>query len=513
MADIPPIKDNSDNNAQVAKGAGLAFLGRLGALIELVGLPLFTYAYGSATLGLFFTLWGVFRITSGLTEFAMTTALQRFVPKKKDPAYQYAVLKVALVSGLSISSVVALLFTVFASQIASVFNASEADAAHITSLIQIYCWVLVPWALVEIFTASVRAQRTFGPEIRIRIFYEQLLRIVAAMIFAWAGYQTFGLFFAHLFSVLIAAFLAAKLSSRFYDFSHILKTPFDGALAREIWAFAIPMIPANLVKRLVSELPVVILNMLLPGAQGAEAAGIYGIARKISSVLLVVRQSFEYVLAPFATHHHSCDEREELQNSFHFILRLTLTFLIPLATLLLLTREELLSLFAPEIMAAAPIIVILLIGRLVEGLMGPSPTLIEMIGNRWLPVINSGVGIFILIILHFVLIPEYGVAGAAISASIGLNLTALLNVLQCQFVYKYKPFSIDAFRPVCVALAMSVVMYFIHETTIQWGGGAAISATLASFFLSILISGRLGLSNDDLKHLGTFGRIIGGKRP
>ena len=43
------------SNAAVAKSAGLAFLGRLGALVEVIGLPIFAYLYGAPTLGIFFT--------------------------------------------------------------------------------------------------------------------------------------------------------------------------------------------------------------------------------------------------------------------------------------------------------------------------------------------------------------------------------------------------------------------------------------------------------------------------
>ena len=40
---------------------------------------------------------------------------------------------------------------------------------------------------------------------------------------------------------------------------------------------------------------------MLPGARGASAAGLFGIARKISTVPLIVRQAFQYVLAPLAS--------------------------------------------------------------------------------------------------------------------------------------------------------------------------------------------------------------------
>lgn len=84
-----PENNNGENatadNATVARSAGLAFLGRMGALVEIVALPAFAWLYGAANMGLFFTLWALVRVSTRFTEFAMPTALQRFVPASDCP--------------------------------------------------------------------------------------------------------------------------------------------------------------------------------------------------------------------------------------------------------------------------------------------------------------------------------------------------------------------------------------------------------------------------------------------
>ena len=49
------------------------------------------------------------------------------------------------------------------------------------------------------------------------------------------------------------------------------------------------VMPSNMIKKLFSEFPVILLNLMLPGAAGAMASGYYAVARKIASVLQGIR--------------------------------------------------------------------------------------------------------------------------------------------------------------------------------------------------------------------------------
>ena len=69
-------RDAHDDIRQVAGGAGLAFLGRLGALIEAVSVVVFTWAYGAETFGLFAVLWSYVKVTTALSDAAMTNAVR-----------------------------------------------------------------------------------------------------------------------------------------------------------------------------------------------------------------------------------------------------------------------------------------------------------------------------------------------------------------------------------------------------------------------------------------------------
>lgn len=510
MAD--PTNNNAENatadNATVAKSAGLAFLGRLGALVEIVTLSAFAWLYGSENLGLYFTLWAIVRVSTRLTEFAMPTALQRFIPASDCPERAQSIIKTAIAVPLALSVGLALIFTLLAPLLAEHINSGEQDAPHLVTIIRLYVWVLPFWTLLEILTASVRAQRKFGPEIKVRVFYEQGLRLVAGIVFFAFGYEVFGLFFAHLFSAIVTTFLSFRLASRFYDFKAVLLAPFDRVLSKEMLSFSAMMAPANFIKDVNSELPILLLNLMLPGAQGAHAATLYGTGRRIASALVVVRQSFEYVIAPFATASKAAAQHDKLNDMYAFSTRLICCLIVPMSALLLLIRHEILWFWPPEIYGSAAVILVLALGRMIEALSGPACTLIEMLGHRSLPLINGMLGLTTMFTLQYLLAPTYGATGAAIAAAAGINVTSWLSLIEAHLIYKLQPYRRSLVRPFSIVVACTLILIFVTDYAGKIDNMLEMSTVAVGFTLTLVLLVRYGFESSDVAALGRIGRWL-----
>jgi hypothetical protein len=68
----------------------------------------------------------------------------------------------------------------------------------------------------------------------------------------------------------------------------------------------------------------------LAAARGASAAGLFEIARKLSTVPYIVRQSFQYVLAPLSSAQAHAD-RSAVGPLYHFASRVSTALVVPLA--------------------------------------------------------------------------------------------------------------------------------------------------------------------------------------
>jgi len=497
----------NNNKARVAGGAGYALLGRLGAVIEAASFIAFTWLYGAETFGLFAVLWSYVKVTSAFSEMAMTTALQRYVPQSDTSEKSY-IAGYALKLSLLLSLILALIFTVTAPYFTPFINTSSNDNLHLLNIMRIYIWVLPFWCLVNVSTAAVRATRTFGPEVKVRIFYEQGLRFTVGCLLALAGYLSYGLFIAHLISMMLAAFFALRLLAKYYDITAILKAPITGTTPSEIWRYGLSIMPAYLIKMLFSEFPVMFLNMLLPGAAGAAAGGYYAIARKVASSLQAIHKTFEYVVAPLTAEKTGMNDKTALAEIYTYATRLSVSITLPLAAALILARYDILAVMRPEFQVAGQAIAILCVGRVLEAVTGPSAAITEMLGHRLLPALNGFLGLVSMLVLGFIFIPEHGVTGAAIAAALGLNLTAYLSLIETKILFGLSPFNKELIRPVilsslCAALIL-VLVPFSHHWQAPYGILTAIFLLMGSFALLI----RYGFSLSDTNTFGKVGKAL-----
>lgn len=489
---------SSVTRRDVARGAGLAGLARAGALIEAVAQPLFTWLFGLATYGLYVVLWGAVNLLSNVADLAMTAALQRFVPNADNEEEAHAAVKVALLIALVPTALIAALVSLNAGAVATFFSAAPEDQASLPQGIALFAWALPLWTFVEVATSAARARRAFGPEIRLRIFWEQMARILFALGFAGLGFASLGLVLAHLCSLALTAILCLPLLGRYYDLKLLVRTPVAGPLACTLAVTGLFLLPATIARRILIDAPPVVLNMMLPGAHGANAAGLFEIARKISTIPLIVRQAFQYVMAPLSSAQAHLDRRE-IAPLYLFASRVSTALVVPLAGLLVFAGRDILSLYRPEAQAALPLLYILVAARAAEAIVGPATPIVEMTGHRALPLLNSTAGVALWGALAFLLVPANGAIGMAIAVAVATVFIAYAATLELRIAERLTPFDGKLFRGFLIALAGVGLMAFAEQLT---RGPVRFAGVLALWALTSWCALRFGLLRADREALG-----------
>lgn len=503
-SDLEPPAPVHVTTRDVARGAGFAGLARLGALIELVAQPAYVWMFGVATYGVYVVLWGAVSLLSNCLDLALTSALQRIVPTRESEADAHGAVKLALLVALLPTSLVALLVSLNAASIASLFSAAPEDAANLPGAIAFFIWALPLWTFVEVATSAARARRAFGPEIRLRIFWEQTARLVFAGGFFLLDFRSTGLMAAHLCSLALTAMLCVPLLGRYYDLRRLVAAPIPAALARELVGTGLTLLPADLMRRFLIDGPPLILNLILPGARGAQAAGLLEIARKLSTVTNIVRQAFRYVLAPLSAAQARADRRR-MAPLYHFACRVSAALVAPLAAALVLTGPDLLMLYRPEAAAALPLLYALVAARLLEAVVGPASDVVEMTGHRGLPLLNSVLSAAMLAVVSVLLIPSYGAMGMAIAVAAALSANALAALLEVRIADGLWPFDLRMGLILAISAAGAALM-----TAMSW-----IPPGLLHFLVVgvVLLLGtawtalRFGLPREDREALGRLGRV------
>jgi O-antigen/teichoic acid export membrane protein len=488
----------------VAKGAGLAGLARLGAAIELLAQPLYIWLFGLATYGIYVVLWAAVNLLTNIIDLSMNFALQRIVPTAADEAEAHGAVKGALLLTVIPAIAIAIAVSLNADAVAGLFSAAPEDALSLALAVALFAWALPLWTFVEVATSAVRARRAFGPEIRLRIFWEQFARILFALVFFTAGLDSLGLMLAHLASLALTAALCVPLLGRFYDLRLLATAPVGRRVVTNLVRTGAALIPANLSRRMLIDAPSVTLNLLLPGAQGAAAAGLFEIARKLSTLPNIVRQSFQYVLAPLASAQAHFD-RALIAPLYSFSSRISMALVIPLAGLLAFAGRDVLSIYRPEAMAALPLLYVLLLARALEAAVAPAATIIEMTGHRGLPLFNSLIGAMTWALFAIWLTPDLGTFGMAIAVAVATVVMPLAAAIELRASDGLSPFDRTFLKCLAVALPGVALMGLTEYLT---GGPVRFLVVHLIWAPTTWLTLRFGLRHADREALGGFARRL-----
>lgn len=491
----------------VARGAGTTLLARLGALLELVSQPLYVWMFGLATFGLYAVLWAAVNLVENIADLGMTSAMQRVVPKTRTEAEAVSALRASMLVGVLPCLLLAAIASLFAPSVAGLFNAAEADAAFLTHAIRVFAWALPLWAFVEIATSALRSRRVFGPEIRLRIFWEQLVRLGMAIILWLAGFSTMALFYAHLASLAITGLLCVRLLSRHFNLSLLLEGRIIDPVFHESWKAGLAVLPANAVARMFGDGPPLALNALLPGGSGAIAGGLYVIARKISSLVQIVRTAFAYVLAPLAAHAGG-GRREDVVGIYGFATRVSVAVALPIGLVLSAIAPAILSFFGPESGPALSAIVILLLVRTAEAVMGAATPIQQVLSRLHQQLLPSVIGLGLTTIAVLALGPSIGLTGMAAAVGLGVLVAAAMPVLQLLVHDGLHPFAPPFAHTLFVAAVLSAIGFASGQAAMLAPRVAQVPVGLMVLLATLWLSARLALSKPDRAALGRTGRLL-----
>ena len=495
------------SRADVASGAALSGLARMGAVIEIVTQPAFVWMFGLATYGTYIVLWAAVNLLSTLTTLSLAQGLQRTIPAAPTREAAHGALRYALLVTILPSALLALAVSLAAPWIAPVFSVEPAMRAALPQLIALFVWTLPLTVALEIATAAARARRAFGPEIRLRLFWEQIARLIVAVVLYALGVRLFGLFIAHIASLAVTAWLSIRLLGRYYDLALLWRAPMPKNLRRDTLKSGLATMPPNIARRAFNDLPPVLLGLALSGGGGAVAAGLFGIARKIASVPLIVRQTFLYVLAPLSAAQKAADPAE-IAPLYRFANRLAAIIVLPLTGVMIAGGDALLLLFSPEAAAALPVLIVLLVGRAGETILGAATPIVEMTGHRILPLANSIAGLAAAALVGWLWVPTLGALGMALAVSAGVIVSSWSAVVELWVSDRLGPFDRHFLRALASGAGGLALLWLVGTGLGDLHIVARASLQFALFFPLVWLGLKLGLDRDDKAALGKAGRTL-----
>jgi len=176
-----------------------------------------------------------------------------------------------------------------------------------------------------------------------------------------------------------------------------------------------------------SRIDIVLLGMLA----GTDQAGIYAAANRLAEVILFAVAAANAAVAPLIARLHATGEHLELQRVVKFAVGSVLLFAIPIALALVFFGPWFLALFGPQFEAGYVPLLLLVVTQLLGAIFGPVLFLLTMTGYQYDAASIMGLAVAAKLLLALLLIPGFGMTGAACAT---LFCALLWNLLMLRAV-------------------------------------------------------------------------------
>jgi len=215
-------------------------------------------------------------------------------------------------------------------------------------------------------------------------------------------------------------------------------TVFDWNIRKEKLEFSTRQLLKTASPLLFSGLLLYLLNwtdILMLGAMVNETqVGIYNIAYKVGSVGFLVIVSVSTIITPRMAELFGEGKIKELKKLTHQSTRLIALLSIPVVLALIIFNKPILSFFGNEAIAGSNSLVIISVGVLFSAMAGNVDQILNMTNNHKILRNITILCFFVNVILNFILIPKFGIEGAAIASLI----TNVVINLSCVYYIRKK---------------------------------------------------------------------------
>lgn len=229
------------------------------------------------------------------------------------------------------------------------------------------------------------------------------------------------------FSYCFALVISCLMGSLFV-FRYLVNTSGTGTTnfsKKELLKVSAPMMMTDFMHLLNHHIDIIMLGILAT----TSSVGVYAISLKLAEVTSLTVIAINRIAMPKFSELYWSDKIKDLKKVIRFSTKIRFWTASPVLLLYIANPDFFMGLFGKEFVIGKNALICLAVGQLVNAASGPVANLLNMIGRQ--TTIRNIIVIATLmnIGLNFLLIPKYGVTGAAIatmSATVFWNITAVI---------------------------------------------------------------------------------------
>ncbi len=350
----------------------------------------------------------------------------------------------------------------------------------------------LPFSLITmVYLSAMNGLKQIRDTVLIRNFINPVAFtiMVGAVVFFDLGLA--GLMWIYAAAGSVTAFLAFRSLSKAYMNRQKSTRPL--AEKKELWNFSYPMLLIQIVTSITTLVPILITGYFMANSD----VGVFNVSLKIALIVSFSLNAFAMIFAPVMSELFSKKDHAMISRLYKTITKWTFSFSLSVFFIILLFPGTLLGIFGPEFVTGTAILLFLAGGELINSGAGLVGSLILMSGRPKIILANNIFKCLLVIVLCLILIPGYGLTGAAFAVAAGQVAVNIIRLIELYRLEKMHPFKPSYYKP----LLAGIVSYLVVLLATNWLKVNAylelLTGTIAFLLLFGLLNWTLKLDEED----------------
>ena len=464
---------------KIAKGAGIGFTGTfIGMALGYLSRMIIARWLGAADYGLICLGFAAMTIAATLSLVGLPSGIVRYVSFYKGKGNKGRI-KGTIISALKISIPISLILTLLVFCFADWISVNIFHESRLTSVLRIFSVGIPFWVVASVLIAATVGFQDLQYRVYVNDIFQNVFKLVAITVLILLGFGVTGAAWGWVLAIVLMPFLALYFLER-KVFSVLSPEVRAVPMGRELFSFSLPLIFAGIAGLIMGWTDTLMLGYF----GGASDVGVYNAALPTAKLLSVFLGSFGSIFMPVASELYARGAIEDLRKVYSAVTKWVFSLVLPASLLMALFSDWVLRImFGAEYVVGARALSVLALGYLIICVMGPSAQVLQAYGKTRVVMGNGFFGAGANILLNYLLIPAYGVDGAAVATGISL---VIVNTLHLFFVYRVgrmQPFRMSYVKPLLASSAAFLIVYAMTKHVV----GVSLISLVEMFFVFLTL--------------------------
>ena len=445
--------EKESNQKIILSEAFLSFSGMsLGSVFRYMFSIIMARFLGAQMLGLYSLGNAITRIAEILALLGLDNGVLRFVSRDTEDKVNvdrsiYTSLKIGLISSILIA---VLLFLSAEKIVNEILN----EDSFLITVIKVFA-ISLPFTVLTLISSF--ATQAFKI-LKYKIFVNQIVNPLTLLIAFVTSYFLLGIELSILLPTVVSSIIGLMFILKFLtNFSSIsLSKIIDTTVDKDILKFSVPLMFVSAIGIIMHWIDIIMLGIL----SNATEVGMYHPIERTAGLVRMILFAFAGIFAPIFSEHYFKKNKNGMKESYQSSSKYILAFSLPIFIFLFIYSEPMLLVFGTEFQNYFALKVLLL-GIFIQTIFGLGSSTLTMSGYTKFNLLNVSIALVLNIISNSILIPLYGLTGAALATSFALIVLSTLRYFENLILMNLNLFSFKLIKPIISGAITFVVIQYL----------------------------------------------------